>query len=334
MNRMKFSIKVAFLSLVLSFVITMTVFVVGKEYFFLVMEFNSLAKFFMVIVTTLYGFTFFFDSTGVPSKKKVYGRYRKSGDFVLEDLVVLLRCSVSFNLGKRQVHSASQLLKWQHSYEKRGAGFPKKLRHLTPDNVKLDEEFLLSIVKAQHPDHLRIFAKSVKGVMVFGAYQGLQDSSRYEFLFEVPESSRFLTHMSKKDTTQQIYKRETIKVTRKVRRAIGPLPSEPGFLCGMGRHLHTLGHCVLTSGGHVAASQELRDKVKHKVTDHATNRDKYQAAIGIDLHKVYRHYPRLSKTQVAGINELGTVLVFVDVPPDCLIWGKNGPIDAGTFWKG
>jgi hypothetical protein len=140
--------------------------------------------------------------------------------------------------------------------------------------------------------------------------------------------------MTKTETANKIYAKEHIKPSRRVRRKLGKLPSDAGYLCGMGRHLHTLGHCVLVPAGYVTASHELRAKVKHKVTEHATNREKYQSAIGIDLMLLYEHYSSMPKQKIAGINELGTVIVFVDVPPSCLIWGIDGPIDAGTFWKG
>lgn len=103
----------------------------------------------------------------------------------------------------------------------------------------------------------------------------------------------------------------------------------------MGRHLHTLGYCEWKDGVGVVASEELRQKVKHKVVNHATNRDKYECAIGIDLMVVYRFYSEMERDEVAAINELGTVIVFVDVPPACLVWGvgREGPLQAVEFWN-
>lgn len=221
--------------------------------------------------------------------------------------------------------------------------FPRKVGHLNPANWKVTDEFMVKLVENQNPSHLR-FGRIVKdGVNRFYALQGLQDTVPYEVFSEIDKSCTFLTHMTKSCTAQSIFKRELIvpvsdpsscRSRKNQKRKLGDLPKEGGWLCGMGRNLHTLGFCELHPAGYVCASEKIKKLVAHKVVENAKNREKYECAIGIDLEKLYTHYPKLKKSEIGIVNEVGTVIIFVDVPYECLIFGKDGPIDAATFWKG
>ena len=68
----------------------------------------------------------------IKTEKKLYGRYRKSGDEVEEDLLVLLRCPHAFSLGRRQTYSANDIKLWQERMSNQGGTFPRKVANLNP----------------------------------------------------------------------------------------------------------------------------------------------------------------------------------------------------------
>lgn len=277
------------------------------------------------------------------TKKKLYGRYRKSGDEVEEDLLVLLRCPLGFSLGKRQTYSANDIKLWQERMSNQSGTFPRKVSHLNPKDWQVTDEFMVKLVESQNPSHLRFGRIDKNGVNRFYALQGVQDTVPYEVFSEIPDSCNNLTHMTKTSTAQSIYNKELIvhesdpsvcRQRKNQKRKLGDLPKEGGWLCGMGRNLHTLGFCELHPAGYVCASDKIKTLVTHKVVENAKNREKYECAIGIDLKRLYSYYPKMKKSEIGIVNEVGTVIIFVDVPYECLIFGKDGPIDATTFWKG
>ena len=272
-----------------------------------------------------------------PPTQSIFGRYRKSGNKVEEDLLVLLRCPLAFSLGKRQIYSAIDIKGWQERMSKQCDTFPRKVTHLNPTSWQVTDDYLVNLVKSQNQSHLR-FGKTVKdGVNRFYALQGLQDTVPYEIFNEIDESCTYLTHMTKFSTGQSIFRKELVvpvsessdcRQRKNQKRKLGDLPKEGGWLCGMGRNLHMLGFCVPHSSGYVCASEKTKTLVSHKVVE------KYECAIGIDLKRLYSYYPTFKRSQVGIVNEVGTVIIFVDVPYECLIFGKDGPIDASTFWNG
>jgi hypothetical protein len=236
------------------------------------------------------------------------------------------------------MYSAIEIQRWQSRYYENDIPVPKKLANLFTPGLTLDESTLLSIVASQNECHLRIFAEERNGVLLFGTYQGLQDCVRYENLTPVPIEWRYATHMTKTTTAEALFNgtigsllTDNERKKFEKRRRLGKIPSGT-FLCGLGRNLHTLGYCQKTDDG-IVASDDLKELVPLKVTSQASNFDKYQMCVGIDLHELYTHYPHMAKSDVCGINALGTVLIFVDVPQNCLIFGNNGPISAGDFWR-
>ena len=254
-----------------------------------------------------------------------------------EDLLVLLRCLLAFSLGKRQIYSAIDIKRWQERMSKQCDTFPRKVTHLNPTSWQVTDDYLVNLVESQNPSHLR-FGKTAKdGVNYFYALQGLQDTVPYENFNEIDESYTYLTHMTKFSTVQSIFRKELVvpvsessdcRPRKNQKRKLGDLPKEGGWLCGMGQNLHTLGFCVSHSSGYVCASEKTKTLVSHKVVE------KYECAIGIDLKRLYSYYPKMKKSEIGIVNEVGTVIIFVDVPYECLIFGKDGSIDASTFWNG
>lgn len=266
-------------------------------------------------------------STRLPT----YGRYRKSGNPVTEDLLVLLRCPVSFGLGKQQTYTSDELRTWQKHTLKVG-GWPKTIRHLHPKKMVFSNEFIKTVVHTQPSEHKR-FLLTRDGKI--GAYQGLQDTATYSTLSTLISFGklkyRYIAHMTKRSTAKAIYTRTELKPGRKLSRKLGLLPKGGGWLCGMGRNLHTLGYCQKI-GSNIQSTPKLRSMVTHKVAQNASNFNKYECAIGIDLHKLKKCYKHLPFDKVAMENELGTVLIFVDVPYNCLIFGPNGVTESDKFW--
>ncbi len=240
---------------------------------------------------------------------------------ILRALVCLFRFPNLARLGNTQCYTAGQLLVWQTKFRDPATkGAPKNVAVLFDKGVDLTESNLDRLIAMQKGDP-RIGSAIVDGAKVYYAHQGLGDGVAYQMLRSVPLGILFIAHMTNWIAGQGIYGCVEVKVSAKKSRQLKDAP-KVGWLCGVGRDLHgfVCGH----NGKHVVASV-MPVNVQQ-------NESRYECAIGIDVEKLLAYYHDKQRDTIFMINEIGTILIFVPVPPECLVYGSNGPVDAETFW--
>lgn len=185
------------------------------------------------------------------------------------------------------------------------------------DDGLLTQSALESILALQAPDHQRVFCKEIGGVKHYGCYQGLLESTRYEFLLPVPDTLRYSLHLTKPAVL-------ACKILNREPTGKGE-PDQLGMLLPLGRYLHSLGHAVFSED---MSSMHLSKGYWPSVSRLA-RRFADRVAIGIDVDAIRTHYGLTKETEPEyfGLNEVGTLILLKPVPNSALM-GLNPTTNA------
>jgi hypothetical protein len=253
---------------------------------------------------------------------------------ILEELIVILRTASQMGMGHKHLHTVEELQTAIRKYNQedlhlRFLFLTMLCEQSSTEHVK---KVLDDAIRYQDPSFRIGIFKDGKDTFVYaiqGIYGGVAYDNRVvktvtpDNLSEIP---RFGVHFTKEQIANAIWNRILVKAPRTRKK-----PLTPGSIAKFDRAIHALTCVEKGDDGKMrihADKTGIRDRMVNGIND-TVNRQKYQAGLVIDIHKLSRAIPN----GCVQINELGTLLVTEDIPPDCLVMCLISDEDLNTFWR-
>jgi len=282
---------------------------------------------------------------------------------ILEDLIVILRTPEQIGLGSSHLFTIKNIIEgielfniaeiaegnpvrflfitklFEKSFEEisltlercvqsqgasRRIGIFKEPKVVTEENKENDDTFTTESVVTDTvythkfvPTRLYLYA-------IQGLYGNIVLDPRVTKTLTVDNTPPFGVHFTKEIIAMSIWGN---KPNGKV---VGGRVPPPGTICKFDRPIHGL-TCVEYNerSFQIAASHTcIRDRMVHGIND-AVSRPKYQAGLVINLKRLCEVLP----CGAVKMNELGTLLVYEDIPFECLVECLHTNDDLDTFWR-
>jgi hypothetical protein len=266
--------------------------------------------------------------------KKIPRDWVKIGFYggVLEDLVVIVRVGAQFEISLNHLISLDEIIKGVKKFI--DSGEDSKISRF-PFIAKLcstleDEELghFLNTSIVMQGESKRIGTYNDNGITYYYAIQGLYRGVKYDervvrVLDDCADSPRYAVHFTKNHFASSIWNQTP---TKNMRAKGTEIPI--GEIVRFDRVIHCL-TCIEFDGENYMIKEEkakIRDRMVHGIG--VMKRPKYESGLVIDIHKLIETLPSGSIM----INELGTLLVEVNIPHECLLDIIEGD-KVETFWR-
>jgi hypothetical protein len=117
-------------------------------------------------------------------------------------------------------------------------------------------------------------------------------------------------------------------------------PILPGHICRFDRVIHAISDLSpvdpddLDQGFKIAPKlKDIRSRMTHGISDEVT-RQKYEAGLIFNVQKLVAHFEAQGLEDQVLLNEINTLLIQDDIPPDCIIGLISTPEELDAFWLG
>ena len=288
---------------------------------------------------------------------------------ILEELVVILRTPSQIGIGDTHLHTIADIIKGMRKFNAAEAGNPIRFLFMTKLFERNEYEIQLCLEQCvqfqgesrrigiyrennngdNNGDPLESDNSQLKDVVVNdvvylyaiqGVYGGITLDPRVVNVLTPETAPPFAIHFTKEPIALSIWNNTPTNGLE-----IGGKLVPSGTICKFDRPIHGL-TCVernsiqttpllRSSMGdtsdvfQIATTHTgIRDRMVHGIND-TVSRPKYQAGLVIDLKRLCA----ILAPGMVMINELGTLLVFDDIPHECLITCLHTNNQLSTFWR-
>lgn len=271
---------------------------------------------------------------------------------ILEDLIVVLRTPSQIGLGNKHLYSIDELIegfkKFLDNELLEGKTFPRFMfltSVITPnlfkhyaillyndlynDNKSIENILNACISSQNNSQRIGIYkdANTTYYYAIQGVVGNIELDSRVTKVLTVDNAPNYAVHFTKNKIAQAIWNKDETKITKLTDRK----ETTPGSICKFERPIHALTNILLEDGSYKIfnVDKDIRNRMAHGIKDDV-ERPKYQAGLVIDVKKLVS----LLAPGTVLTNELGTLLVYDDIPHECLLHCIISDDDIETFWKG
>jgi hypothetical protein len=249
---------------------------------------------------------------------------------VLEDLVVIMRTAKQTGISPNHLISLDQLITGlRASYESDSNNearflFMTKLLTQSIENITV---FLKNAIDSQGKAR-RISMFTENGTFYYYSIQGLLGGVKFDSRVVkelTPDNSPlYALHFTRKELVSKIWNSE--ETTGKRAR---DKPLVNGAICKFDRPIHALTNIEYADGYYriVTTDKDIRDRMSHGIKENNV-RPKYEAGLVIDLKRFVTNYPGNCQ-----INEIGTLLVHIDIPHEYILGCVATDEELEHFWN-
>jgi hypothetical protein len=251
---------------------------------------------------------------------------------VLEELVVIMRTASQMGISPNHLITLDELVKGlKISYaddpinECRFLFMTKLLSQSTERITTL----LKSAIDSQGKARRISMYTDPNGTIYYYSIQGLLGHVKFDPRvvkdLTMENTPPYAVHFTKKEVAVKIWNQE--ETTGKRNR---DEPLTIGAICRFDRPIHALTNIEYIDGHYriVTVDKDIKDRMTHGIKD--TNvRPKYESGLVIDLKRFVADHPDPGNIQ---INEIGTLLVQIDIPHEYLLACLDTDEDLVHFW--
>lgn len=254
---------------------------------------------------------------------------------VLEELVVIMRTASQLGISDNHLITLDQLIGGlKKSYaddpinEDRFLFMTKLLSLPTDQIVALLKSAIDSQGKARR---ISMYTDPTDQTVYYYSIQGLLGHVKFDPRVVkdlTPDNTPpFAVHFTKKEVALKIWNKEETVAKRNRDGAL-----VVGAICRFDRHIHALTNIEFVDGHYriVTVDKDIRDRMTHGIKD-TDVRPKYESGLVIDLKKLVEDHK--DQKGIIQINEIGTLLVQIDIPHEYILACLNTDEDIAHFWS-
>jgi plasmid stabilization system protein ParE len=156
---------------------------------------------------------------------------------------------------------------------------------------------------------------------------GVEYDDRVTRVLTLDNCPKYAVHMTRAEIARSIWSKAPTESTKS--RPSGR-PILPGYICMFLRAVHAVTNVCMVDGKFrlTNTGKDVRDRMTHGIMD-TRERKKYESGLVIDVERLVQTLP----SGTVRSNEIGTLLVSDDIPPECLIHIIDSDEDLDAFWN-